>query len=341
MLKTKLDIDDVKEIEFSWIDNGFDKYHFFRKHLSSYFKHNKLDNAVMEHLYGVLLIRPSGFPSVNNDCSIKTYMTEMESLEYLLSGDPINRVAFIFKNVDKRLQLPLLLIRGVLSTSSSSAEMDLDLGDAMGNATSVAFHDDDVVKANPKNLMRYCGFPERDAKALFNNLKMIDGQIFLPKTNSPSKDVNRLAIYMLDNPPSHSWYVDSLISGESIELTQGRASLVQIEKLMAAHPLPISDLRIWREITKRWYERNKPQPWAKLSLQAQKRHMVNMIRHNSIGYTQAYSNVEPELADILHDLAFDAIMRKIANTFPFLRIECQRQWEYREQHEEQWNNLTY
>ena len=339
MFKTKLDKNDVEEIEFSWIDNGFDKYHFFRKHLSSYFKQNKLDDAVMDHLYGVLLIRPSTFPSVNNDCSIKTYIAEMNLLG-MLSGDSINRVAFIFKNVDKNLQLPLLLIKRVLSESVSSVEIDLDLGEAMGNATCVAYHDDDVVKVNPKNLMRYCGFPERDAKALFKNLKLIEGQIFLTKTNHASKDVNRLAIYMLDNPPSHSWYVDDLISGESLELTQGRASINKIEELMAEHPLPISDLQIWREITKRWYERNRPQPWAKLSLQAQKRHIVNMIRHNSIGYTQAYSNVEPELADILHDMAFDAIMRKIANTFPFLRIECQRQWAYRDQHGEQWSDLT-
>ena len=331
----------IEEVDYTWIDNGFHEYHNHRDCLGQYFTSNKLDEAVLDYIYGVLLTVPTkNVHSALVDVSgtIREYISDIEALSKHDAGSKASasgRIEFIFSNVDKRLPLPLLLVKSVLRCADN---VDIDLGVSLGRALVMAYGDDEVVKANPKNIMKICGFPERDAKALYQNIKNIDAEIFLAKGNKISKDINHMAVYLQHSPPSHSWNVSSLIDPDSNNPSSEIVDLIKL--VMEETALPITNLAIWRSITKKWYQLEKGDTWSNLTLIAQQRHIVNMIRHNSIGYTQAYRDVPKELVDELHDLAFDAIMRKIANTFPFLHSECQRQWAYRDDHDAQWQDLA-
>lgn len=345
MLKQKLDTQTLGDRTITFIeDSGFNDFHRCRQQLLYYFTKNKLDDAILSHLYGVFLVAPGGKGlTFYEDMTIQHYLAIIDNA-FGIDDDVSRSLRGLFKGVNKKLTLPLLLVKeGMIDDDTRKlADPDdmLSLEDSLGRSVTFAYASDQVAKVNPKNLVKHCGWPLLDAKALFSNMNDLGGCAYLAKNNRPSEHVNRVAICCQQNPPLRCWQLDNMtLLQQFIERTEEEISADDLEMLMSKNALPITDLQIWRSITKEWYERNRELPWAKLSLQAQKRHIVNMIRHGSIGYTQAYSCVPRYLVDILHEAAFNVIMKKIANTFPFLRTECQRQWAYRDANNAHWDAL--
>lgn len=346
MIKQKLNTDTVENRAISFIeDSGFNDFHRCRQQLLCYFSKNKLDDAILNHLYGVFLVAPGNKGlSFYKEMTIHHYLGIIEKA-FSPDDDISLSLRSLFKGVNKRLTLPLLLMKeGTIDDDArklTDPDNMLSLEDSLCRSITFAYANDQVAKVNPKNLVKHCGWPLIDAKALFRNMSNLGGFAYIAKDNRPSAHINRVAVCSQQTPALRCWQLDNVsLLQQFIEQTDEDISTDDLSALMSKNALPITDLQIWRSITKEWYEATHDFPWAKLSLQAQKRHLVNMIRHGSIGYSQAYSSVPPRLSEILHEAAFDAIMKKIANTFPFLRTECQRQWAYRDANNIHWDALV-
>lgn len=312
----------IMDLATDVVDTSMDDYCDARHAMERYFTANKLDGAIINHLYALLFSYGAG---VCKPLSIREFM------DLHLDSEPeINEmIKCFFHGVDKGLPVPTILIRKILTGLNNS---DKTLAENIGKSQAIPFHPDDVAKFNPKNIMTYCGYPERDAKALFKSLHIQGIGMYLPKSPIFHEALNDIAIYNFSTPPMYSWHVESILDYEKLQeaILHTAFTVEELEALMHDIPLPITSLKLWRVITKEWYEREKKRDWNTLSAQAQQRHLVNMIRHGSIGYSQCYTNLPRVLSDLLHEAAFNRIMRQIANTFPFLRNECQKQWDFRD-----------
>lgn len=343
MQKQQLDKTKIIEDTCNFIgDNGFDRFQQTLAGLHRYFTKNRLDDAILDHLYSVVFPLPTRKGNVlstfDTNKPIRDFLNDVERVFH---DEPKSFacIALMFRGVDKRLPVPLLLLKK-LSSQSLDSRMSLDLNHDMNKSITLAYHHDEVVKANPSTIMKICQYPEKDAKALFRNIGQLElsARFYLPRHNTVSPHINRVVIFSKQDPPAYSWHLSDRCLSSLFGCETPNTEALMKSTLAVGDQLPITDLQLWRAITKQWYER-RGATWALLSLQAQKRHLVNMIRHGSIGYSQAYTDVPRPLCDELHEIAFDAIMRKIANTFPFLRAECQRQWAERDANHAHWNPL--
>ncbi|WP_318412659.1 hypothetical protein [Photobacterium leiognathi] len=300
--------------------------------LVQYFSSNDIDPAIMNHLYGIVFNYSDDFhgriPTIGE--FIKKNNRECKGI-----GLDLNH---IFSGVNKSLICPLMVVKGV-SVKRSTIEIDESLNKNLGYNDVVGYHPDEVLRFNPKNITKLLNYPKSDAKALFRNINYLCQELYLPLIQRLDERIHTIGICHFVEPAMHCWHLKGLMTMENISEELRDAALDSLEKIFKDVPLPINNLKLWRLITKEWYEREKGGEWNKLSSQAQRRHLVNMIRHGSIGYSQCYTNLPSNLANLLHEAAFNRIMRQIANTFPFLRNECQRQWNYREKNNLSWSSI--
>ena len=247
-----------------------------------------------------------------------------------------NFVQRIFTGVNKRLQLPCVI-------SKLTLELDLPAFKAKNvvkESTILLFQPCEVVRFNIKSLIKYYGYPEKDARAFYENLATYNRStpLYIPKN---IKHKNRLLPVTYDNTSDTLkvfWdvptklvdnhmleYINYVSSTEPITESDLSEILDALDK-----PLPIENLSFWKILAKQFYDASGDD-WSSMPIYRQKRLLTNFIRHNLPGYSHAYRLSDRELARRLHDAYFDLVMRRIARTFPYLANECNSQWLYREE----------
>lgn len=231
----------------------------------------------------------------------------------------------LFKGLDKNLPVPLIVSKfrdfqpqSKVTTTATTAHPTVFLPEDL----STSF--------NPKNLQRHYGYNEYHAKLFFKNFKEYFGdntKVYLIKkggiNNNKVYTRNIFVLNVGDIPYSMWSYSQDQAEREKVE----KHSNEYLDDILniTAHELPIPDLQTWKRITEGWFERVKGGVWSELDTKAQQRHIVNVIRHNSVAYDRSWRGVKPELVKQFHDATFDRVLRQILNEFPWLAEECKRQ----------------
>jgi hypothetical protein len=234
----------------------------------------------------------------------------------------------MFKGVDKSLRYPVILSALVenIELEATHCAQDQLFSQAVNRSKFVnIFDNDEVVRLTPKNLIKYYEYPEADAKALFKNMSSSGRRFFLQKLCAVKEQSSAHPITYFrgrDGEIKVCWDVPvELKSRFNFSLEEKKTSIVkQLDK-----QLPIKKLSLWKSMTREWFKNNKSSSWEYLSIDNQKRHIVNFIRHSYYGYSQAYKIDDRNAASVLHDLSFELIVRRIHRTFPYLSSECKRQ----------------
>ncbi|EGR2227257.1 hypothetical protein DZF79_03180 [Vibrio parahaemolyticus] len=193
----------------------------------------------------------------------------------------------------------------------------------------------DFVPFSRKNLERLYGFPKLDAKRFFDAFNKLPFKFMLA---IPVEGRNKVDVQVLVQLPKASlvgmtafWgdkrvdtsfdfsSFDFPISGKKMELGE---FIDWSESPLDIVRLPYST---WADITKEWLKEEKSIDHRDLSIKAFKRHVVNMIRHCSIGYHHWWKLAPKEQASENHDKAFDLVMRAIWAQYPSLQEEVKNQ----------------
>jgi hypothetical protein len=234
----------------------------------------------------------------------------------------------MFKGVNKALVFPMLLtpIRDSIEREVRDCAVDPMFATVVNKKKFVNIFDtDEVVRLSPKALIKLYKYPEADAKALFKNLCGNGIKFFIQNPNTvrdqiPAHEVTYFQGF--DSKMKVCWDVPvELKSSFEFSKDEKLASLVNL----LDKELPIKKLSLWKSLTREWFHNSKTSSWDDLSIDDQKRHIVNFIRHSYYGYSQAYKISDRSIAAVLHDLAHELILRRIFNTFPYLSGECKRQ----------------
>lgn len=201
--------------------------------------------------------------------------------------------------------------------------------------------DENLVSFSPKNLMKHYGYPERDAKQLFKNVRssvMFDQLV--DKFYIPKKGVE---------PYIHPILIASMAGGFSERVSMkpwgmwsftdlfdcdfyNNFELRDFDELLefTRHDVPDLPIRLWKDIAKEQFISDGVN-WDDLSVGDQKRRLVNFIRHNSIGYTQSWAGcTNQSKMKQLHDISFERINKQIAKRYPFLATEAIHQIDKRD-----------
>ncbi|MDK9790113.1 hypothetical protein [Vibrio sp. D431a] len=248
----------------------------------------------------------------------------------LAEFDAFERTSYesLFKGLDKRLPVPILIAR---LEDLHQSQRRLKANTTTTAHPTAFLLDEAKTSFNPKNLQRHYGFPESDSKKFFSNFKNYygDNQVFLvKKSHIKSLYTRNIFILNLGDEPLAMW---SYSQDQSVRRKVEHETAHYLEELLSitTHELPIPDLQTWKNITEGWFTRVKGGNWNDLDVRAQQRHIVNVIRHNSVAYDRSWRHVEPELVKQFHDAAFDRTLRQILNEFPWLAEECKRQMNER------------
>ncbi|EGR2227496.1 hypothetical protein DZF79_04405 [Vibrio parahaemolyticus] len=223
----------------------------------------------------------------------------------------------LFKGVNKSLPLPVTLL-GVRSFIYDSPTIT-----GTGSWSVCFAEQEDIVSINPKNLMKFLKYPEADAKALSRNI--LESGTHRPKmlkTRDSLRDSWNLRVTKGQTVVS-SWRLPTKLTPIMLneKLTESDQENIA---MLADTPIPCSSLQVWKRIASRRHERLTGELFSGLPLAAQKRHIVNCIRHNSF-YSSIYKEVEEKISKEAHDLAFDLINRKIIRQFPSLAATARDQ----------------
>lgn len=197
----------------------------------------------------------------------------------------------------------------------------------------IAKEDFEAVPFNVKNIIKLYKYPLKDAKMFYQAFRQFSTKLAIAVPIKRNElPVRTLCSFNLVEEPTAVWACDGLRS-MSIEgnckgvLLHRSASEVETQEIISRYPLtiPFSSMNTWRKIVAGWLARTKGVEFDTLSESARKRHLVNGIRHSVIGYSQWWKLVENEQTSMLHDEAYDKVMRLIIKTFPYLADEARRQ----------------
>ncbi|WP_318515698.1 hypothetical protein [Photobacterium leiognathi] len=228
-----------------------------------------------------------------------------------------------FKGVDKSLLTPLIVIKGIMAnkvdippTECSAFEDDV-----------YALESKDIVKLNPKNLMKYYSYPERDAKILFGNITKCfhdHKNMYLIKKPFINNDCIEKCMLLAERTRFRAaWFNDKVEQFEKILRESDEVDSAEIKQVLVNKSLNVKRLGWWMEVAKDHCESNGGD-WSSMSSTARKHQIINSIRHNAIGYHQSYSTHREKG---FYALAYDIVMRDIINTFPTLRSVAQAQFD--------------
>ncbi|WIG71129.1 hypothetical protein KEC58_21145 (plasmid) [Photobacterium damselae] len=243
----------------------------------------------------------------------------------------------MFHGVNKSLPLPTLLtpLTNQLINESESKVSNGHCAQKICIYVNL-YERHEVVHFNCRNLIRYYNYPKKDAKALYDNLKLTNIKLFMPMhdTNLTGEPPHRVLpiTYVNDQHSLKSVCWDVPEEFKSIDTSScTKADLIKLIEEMMSSPLPITKISIWRAMCKEWFNQKAERDvnWDQLGEENQKRHIVNYIRHSHCGYSQIYTFQDRDAAREMHDVAFDALLRHIGRTIPYLRTECIRQLNYR------------
>ena len=303
--------------------------------LISYSQRHSIATPIMNCMYGVFLTHPS--ENIGDRHGIQSIAEHIARLERCTSTEDWVVEDFakrIFKGVNKRLQLPCIISKLVLELELPAFKAK----NVVKESLVVLLQSFDIVRFNVKNLIKYYGFPEVDAKALYSNLAIYNRStpLYLPKNVKHTSRILPITYDNTNNSIKVFWDVPSMLVDNNVleyinyvESESPKES--DLDEILSAldKPLPIEDLNFWKVLAKEFYEAGGDD-WSVMPIYRQKRLLTNFIRHNIPGYSHAYRLNDRVLAQRLHDRYFDMVMRKIARTFPWLASECTNQWRYRE-----------
>lgn len=249
-------------------------------------------------------------------------LAEMEALAY----------HNLLKGVNKRLPVPVIIYDGL--SPENISELRANQGTQTTAHPCIYIDDEDLVSFSPANLVKHYGYPIRDAKIFFQNFRSYHpskvqlvkkGALLKPRTTTRN-------IFMLNigDEPMVMWSYSQDIK-QRCQLESKNITDVYAAMDIALHELPINDLQVWKNAAKGWFERKHPDSkWVDLDIKNQQRHIVNCIRHNSVGYDRIWRSAKPELVREFHKRVFEQTLRQIMIQFPYLSEECKRQLNNRE-----------
>ena len=307
---------------------------------------NSLDASIIKRMYSRFWVLD--FDKRNNGgmapmLTIKNFMLISE--EHFRDNHDVNSqqtakttVTKMFHGVNKNLPLPTLLTP-LTSKLINESEFKIIRSECGQNVhLFVNLYDEaEVIPFNTKNLIRYYSYPKKDAAKLYRNLRLPNIKLYMPLddtnyTGMPPHEITPIT-YVKDK---ESGAIESICWDVPNELKSvkvgglNKSELVALIEEVISRPLPINKLSLWRAMCSEWYNcQNGDYMWHEINADTQKRHIVNYIRHSYRGYSQIYTFQDRELAAELHDIAFDALLRRIGRTFPYLSSECARQLNLR------------
>ena len=310
--------------------------------LSKFYGENQIDESIVSHLWSVQLI-----------CNIGDKPTLPKRISDVISiykkYDSVD-FSFLFKGVNKKLPMPVLIAslndyRDLNTVDTEGVDFTSEDAEELSELVNIHFtekhpacfvQNDEHVSFNPKNLVRYYWYSQIDAKNFHKSvsayLRKSVGAVRLIKKASMPKDSYHVALFgnKEDKRRTCMWCLPR--SEHSFLLDINRGEIVKTKKVsytdlleISYFPIPISYLEVWKMVAREWYKKNtnSTAPWDELSVSERKRHIVNSIRHNMIGYDIVWRNVR-DIREI-HDITFDRVIRQIMNAFPWLHDECKRQ----------------
>lgn len=344
----KMELDKALDIKLTSIDPS--DMSFVADNMQAFFKPFSLDKEILSRLrtlplasiYGVKG-KPYLCPTLKDmynqfideidylPTSRKFTSTKLRIEENELSRLEANAYLNLVKGVNKNLPTPIVVF------DAFSPENIKSIRENQGTPTTahpcLYVEDEDLVPFNPKNIAKHYGFPMLDAKTFFKNFMsyhpqkvklLAKGALSKPKTYT-----RNVFILNFGEKPLAIWsYNQDFRLREKLE---GK-HITDIEQALdlAHHDLPIPDLQVWKSVAQSWYERNTHiGAWDEISIRSQQKHIVNTIRHNSVGYDQIWRCAKPEFVAMFHDKVFELTLKKIISTFPYLAEECKRQLEFR------------
>ncbi|WP_256385107.1 hypothetical protein [Photobacterium toruni] len=323
-----------------------DRSKYSQEFFDDYNDKNSLDASIIKRMYSRFWVLSS---EQRDDDGIAPMLTIKDFIEvsenhYREHNDiscqrtAKKTVKKMFHGVNKCLPLPTLLtpLTGKLISESEFKLVRSECGQNAHLFVNL-YDQDDVIPFTPKNIIRYYHYPKKDAVNLYRNLCLPNIKLYMPVddtnyTGMPPHEVT--PITYLQNKEngrikSVCWDVPDELKMINHDLLD-KNDLIELIQNVISRPLPVSKLSLWRAMCGEWYNRqNNNFKWHELNADTQKRHIVNFIRHSYCGYTQIYTLQDRELAAELHDIAFDALLRRIGRTFPYLSGECVRQLNHR------------
>lgn len=293
--------------------------------------------SISECMYGVFLTQPvTNIGNQHRVLSISQHVNELRDCKETNDWIIDDFILRIFKGVNKRLQLPCVISKLMLELEQPAFKAK----NVVKESSVFLFQPCEVVRFNVKNLIKYYGYPEKDARAFYASLAIYNQStpLYLPKN---TKHKNRELPITYDNTSDVIkvfWDIPTKLVDNHmlkyINYVSSASPLVEsdLDEILDSldKPLPIESLNFWKILARRFYEDNG-EDWSAMPVCRQKRLLTNFIRHNIPGYSQAYQLNDRTLAQRLHDAYFDMVMRRIARTFPYLANECNNQWRYREE----------
>lgn len=235
-------------------------------------------------------------------------------------------------NTVKRTSIDELYQKKRVAMINSDCWRDGDIDSNVYTVTSSQYaaciNDSDLCPLNTKNLMKYHKYSQQDAKILYSALTFLaDGVKPVKILKQPNQLPPLQKILSLGIDSEHKYYAWELEHVEEWALYKKEHLSYEENDLLLKEldaPLPITSYSFWLQVTKEWYEDNHQDgsEWGLLPTQAKHRHIVNMIRHNAVGYCQIWRYAADINRSDYHDKAKATILTKILKEFPVLASAC-------------------
>lgn len=263
-----------------------------------------------------------------------------------INGRPFKSIAefakFSFpdgiKGVNQKLKPPTLVTKhnlgeDVRSISLSGKDMIIVLKNLI-TFDVVANPDLELVAFNKKNLMKYCGYSEFDAKNFFlamrargrfDMIKPTKEQklnVFCVATSESQKQYGKTVAYWAD---INTLAFGSGYTEHDINVSRREANLADEDLIQSPLKVVELPLELWRETTKSWLTEDKGYDPELISRSDMNRHVVNMIRHCADGYHRWWKLATAKNAQSYHDEAYEILMKQIWAKYPTLQNEVKRQ----------------
>ena len=317
-----------------------------REFIDDYNKKNSLDVSIVKRMYSRFWVLDFDKRSNGEIAPMLTIRDFVEISEdhfrenHDIKGQRTAKSTLqqMFYGVSKSLPLPTLLTP-LTDKLISESEFKIIRSECGQNVhLFVNLYDSvDVMPFNTKNLIRHYHYPKKDAVNLYRNLRLPNIKLYMPiddtnYTGMPPHEITPITYVQHKKSAgikSVCWDVPSELKAVKPGALD-KDELIELIQEVISRPLPINRLSLWRAMCCEWYNGlNGDYKWHEISDDTQKRHIVNYIRHSYCGYSQIYTFQDRELAAELHDIAFDALLRRIGRTFPYLSGECTRQLNLR------------
>lgn len=294
--------------------------------LEKTYSKSAIDQCVVDRMW--VLFSCSATDTTGKPIISKTIKEEIEVRELSVKESPtVEKIKFLhmrkrlYKGCNKQLPLPIILMRG--SNVFKDYKYNQLESARKGKITTlycVSFpHNEQRYKLTEENLIKHMGYDPKSAKCFVREHKRWGYDFYFLKEEIDDcwgvLRGNTKGDFIWDKSPGDSGVFRGTEKGKDFSNFADACDF----------SLPITSLRMWKEIAKDCYESNHPdRSFYDLATATQTRFLVNTIRHNSF-YEQSYNFSSAENMKIIRDKALSSIMREIAWRFPLLRNEVTTQ----------------